>query len=214
MTLEIIALGRSIRERDPARPSWPEVIFSYPGLHAVLWHRLAHGLWRRGLRGFGRFASHLGRMLTGIEIHPGARIGQRLFIDHGMGVVIGETATIGDDVTIYHGVTLGGLSMKAGKRHPDVQDGVIIGAGAQVLGPITVGAGSRIGANSVVVAPVAPHTTVVGIPARCVGEGCPETATVGYGLPAGEADPVGERLATVEAELRALKVLLERRLAG
>ncbi|WP_206930445.1 serine O-acetyltransferase [Roseococcus thiosulfatophilus] len=212
--MEIIALGRSIRERDPARPSWPEVIFSYPGLHAVLWHRLAHWLWRRGLRGLGRFASHLGRMLTGIEIHPGARIGQRLFIDHGMGVVIGETATIGDDVTIYHGVTLGGLSMKAGKRHPDVQDGVIIGAGAQVLGPITLGAGSRIGANSVVVAPVAPHTTVVGIPARCVGEGCPETATVGYGLPAGEADPVGERLATVEAELRALKVLLERRLAG
>ncbi|WP_191082991.1 serine O-acetyltransferase [Roseococcus microcysteis] len=212
--MEIIALGRSIRERDPARPSWPEVIFSYPGLHAVLWHRLAHWLWRRGLRGLGRFASHLGRMLTGIEIHPGARIGQRLFIDHGMGVVIGETATIGDDVTIYHGVTLGGLSMKAGKRHPDVQDGVVIGAGAQVLGPITLGERSRIGANSVVVAPVAPHTTVVGIPARCVGADCPDTATVGYGLPAGEADPVGERLATVEAELRALKVLLERRLAG
>lgn len=214
MTLEIIALGRSIRARDPARPSWPEVIFSYPGLHAVLWHRLAHRLWGWGLRGLGRFASHLGRMLTGIEIHPGARIGQRLFIDHGMGVVIGETATIGDDVTIYHGVTLGGLSMKAGKRHPDVQDGVIIGAGAQVLGPITVGEGSRIGANSVVVAPVLPHTTVVGIPARCVGEGCPETATVGYGLPEGEADPVGERLAAMEAELRALKVQLERRLAG
>lgn len=212
--MEIITLGRSIRERDPARPSWPEVIFSYPGLHAVLWHRLAHWLWRRGLRGLGRFTSHLGRMLTGIEIHPGARIGQRLFIDHGMGVVVGETATIGDDVTIYHGVTLGGLSMKAGKRHPDVEDGVIIGAGAQVLGPITLGAGSRIGANSVVVAAVAPHTTVVGIPARCVGEGCPETATVGYGLPAGEADPVGERLAVVEAELRALKVMLERRLAG
>ncbi len=200
MTLEIIALGRSIRARDPALPSWPEVIFSYPGLHAVLWHRLAHRLWRWGLRGLARFASHLGRMLTGIEIHPGARIGLRLFIDHGMGVVIGETATIGDDVTIYHGVTLGGLSMKAGKRHPDVQDNVIIGAGAQVLGPITVGEGSRIGANSVVVAPVLPHTTVVGIPARCVGEGCPETATVGYGLPEGEADPVGERLAVMEAE--------------
>jgi serine O-acetyltransferase len=214
VTLEIIALGRSIRARDPALPSWPEVIFSYPGLHAVLWHRLAHRLWRWGLRGLARFTSHLGRMLTGIEIHPGARIGQRLFIDHGMGVVIGETATIGDDVTIYHGVTLGGLSMKAGKRHPDVQDGVIIGAGAQVLGPITVGEGSRIGANSVVVAPVLPHTTVVGIPARCVGEGCIETATVGYGLPAGEADPVGERLAAMEAELRALKVQLERRLAG
>ena len=212
--MEIIALGRSIRERDPAQPSWGEVIFSYPGLHAVLWHRLAHRLWRWRLRGLARFTSHLGRMLTGIEIHPGARIGQRLFIDHGMGVVIGETATIGDDVTIYHGVTLGGLSMKAGKRHPDVHDGVIIGAGAQVLGPITLGAGARIGANSVVVAPVLPRTTVVGIPARCVGEGCPETATVGYGLPAGEADPVGERLASLEAELRALKSLLERRLVG
>jgi serine O-acetyltransferase len=214
MTLEIITLGRSIRARDPALPSWPEVIFSYPGLHAVLWHRLAHRLWGWGLRGSGRFASHLGRMLTGIEIHPGARVGQRLFIDHGMGVVIGETATIGDDVTIYHGVTLGGLSMKAGKRHPDVQSGVIIGAGAQVLGPITVGEGARIGANSVVVAPVDAHTTVVGIPARCVGDGCPETATVGYGLPEREADPVGERLATLEAELRALKVQFERRLAG
>lgn len=214
MTLEIIALGRSIRARDPALPSWPEVIFSYPGLHAVLWHRLAHRLWGWGLRGLARFTSHLGRMLTGIEIHPGARIGQRLFIDHGMGVVIGETATIGDDVTIYHGVTLGGLSMKAGKRHPDVQDGVIIGAGAQVLGPITVGAGARIGANSVVVAPVVAHTTVVGIPARCVGEDCPETATVGYGLPEREADPVGERLAALETELRALKVQMERRLAG
>lgn len=214
MTLEIITLGRSIRARDPALPSWPEVIFSYPGLHAVLWHRLAHRLWGWGLRGLARFTSHLGRMLTGIEIHPGARIGQRLFIDHGMGVVIGETATIGDDVTIYHGVTLGGLSMKAGKRHPDVQDNVIIGAGAQVLGPITVGEGSRIGANSVVVAPVLPHTTVVGIPARCVGEGCPETATVGYGLPEGDADPVGERLTALEAELRALRAQLELRRAG
>lgn len=214
MTLEIITLGRSIRARDPALPSWPEVIFSYPGLHAVLWHRLAHRLWGWGLRGLARFTSHLGRMLTGIEIHPGARIGQRLFIDHGMGVVIGETATIGDDVTIYHGVTLGGLSMKAGKRHPDVQDNVIIGAGAQVLGPITVGEGSRVGANSVVVAPVLPHTTVVGIPARCVGEGCPETATVGYGLPEGDADPVGERLTALEAELRALRAQLELRRAG
>ena len=214
MTLEIITLGRSIRARDPALPSWPEVIFSYPGLHAVLWHRLAHRLWGWGLRGLARFTSHLGRMLTGIEIHPGARIGQRLFIDHGMGVVIGETATIGDDDTIYHGVTLGGLSMKAGKRHPDVQDNVIIGAGAQVLGPITVGEGSRVGANSVVVAPVLPHTTVVGIPARCVGEGCPETATVGYGLPEGDADPVGERLTALEAELRALRSQLELRRAG
>ncbi|WP_051212945.1 serine O-acetyltransferase [Rubritepida flocculans] len=211
MTLEIIELGRAIRARDPARPSWPEVIFSYPGLHAVLWHRLAHRLWRWGLRGLARFVSHLGRMLTGIEIHPGARIGRRLFIDHGMGVVIGETAVIGDDVTIYHGVTLGGLSLKPGKRHPDVLDGAVIGAGAQVLGPITVGRGARVGANAVVVSDVAAGTTVVGIPARCVGEGCPETATVGYGLPSGEADPVGERLARLEAELRALRAELARR---
>ncbi len=209
MTPEIVELGRSIRARDPARPSWFEVIFSYPGLHAVLWHRLAHRLWGWGLRGLARFTSHLGRMLTGIEIHPGARIGRRLFIDHGMGVVIGETATIGNDVTIYHGVTLGGLSLKPGKRHPDVADGAILGAGAQVLGPITVGEGARVGANSVVVNNVLPLTTVVGIPARCVGEGCLETPTVGYGLPAGEADPLGERMAAIEAELRALRAQLE-----
>jgi serine O-acetyltransferase len=209
--MELLELARSIRERDPARPSWAEAIFSYPGLHAVLWHRLAHRLWRWGLRGSARFTSHLGRMLTGIEIHPGARIGRRLFIDHGMGVVIGETATVGDDVTIYHGVTLGGLSLKVGKRHPDVLDGAIIGAGAQVLGPITVGRGARVGANAVAVANVAPGTTVVGIPARCVGKGCPETATVGYGLPSGEADPVGERLARLEAELRALRQEMARR---
>jgi serine O-acetyltransferase len=214
MTLEIIELGRSIRERDPARPSWPEVIFSYPGLHAVLWHRLAHRLWTLGLRGLGRFTSHLGRMLTGIEIHPGAKIGRRLFIDHGMGVVIGETATIGDDVTIYHGVTLGGLSLKAGKRHPDVLDGAIIGAGAQVLGPITVGRGARVGANAVAVASVPDGTTVVGIPARCSGPDCPETITVGYGLPAQEIDPVGERLAVLEAEMRAMRVMLEQRRAS
>lgn len=214
MTLEIIELGRSIRERDPARPSWPEVIFSYPGLHAVLWHRLAHRLWTLGLRGFGRFTSHLGRMLTGIEIHPGAKIGRRLFIDHGMGVVIGETATIGDDVTIYHGVTLGGLSLKAGKRHPDVLDGAILGAGAQVLGPITVGRGARVGANAVAVASVPDGTTVVGIPARCSGPDCPDVVTVGYGLPAQEIDPVGERLAALESEMRALRVTLEQRRAG
>jgi len=214
MNLEIIELGRAIRERDPARPSWPEVIFSYPGLHAVLWHRLAHRLYSVGLRGLARFVSHLGRMLTGIEIHPGAKIGRRLFIDHGMGVVIGETATIGDDVTIYHGVTLGGLSLKAGKRHPDVLDGAIIGAGAQVLGPITVGRNARVGANAVAVASVPDNTTVVGIPARCSGPDCLETATVGYGLPAQEIDPVGERLALLEDEVRALRVALEQRRAG
>jgi len=212
--IEIIELGRAIRERDPARPSWPEVIFSYPGLHAVLWHRLAHRLYSAGLRGLARFVSHLGRMLTGIEIHPGAKIGRRLFIDHGMGVVIGETATIGDDVTIYHGVTLGGLSLRAGKRHPDVLDGAILGAGAQVLGPITVGRNARVGANAVAVASVPDNTTVVGIPARCSGPDCPEAATVGYGLPAQEIDPVGERLALLEDEVRALRVILEQRRAG
>lgn len=215
MPLEIIELGRSIRARDPARPSWPEVVFSYPGLHAVLWHRLSHLLWGWGLRGLARFTAHLARMLTGIEIHPGARIGRRLFIDHGMGVVIGATAMVGDDVTIYHGVTLGGLSLKPGKRHPDVLDGAIIGAGAQVLGPITVGRGARVGANAVAVADVAPGTTVVGIPARCVGEGCPggagPTATVGYGLPSGDADPLGERLALLEREVRALRQEVARR---
>ncbi|WP_424813941.1 serine O-acetyltransferase [Roseococcus sp. YIM B11640] len=214
MTLEIIELGRAIRERDPARPSWPEVIFSYPGLHAILWHRLAHRLWTWGFRGLGRFFSHLGRMLTGIEIHPGAKIGRRLFIDHGMGTVIGETATIGDDVTIYHGVTLGGLSLKAGKRHPDVLDGAIIGAGAQVLGPITVGRGSRVGANAVAVAPVEDGTTVVGIPARCTGPDCRKTDTVGYGLPARELDPVGERLSSLEDEVRLLREALTLRRVG
>ena len=203
--MELIELGRAIRERDPAQPSWPEVIFSYPGLHAVLWHRLAHRLWRGGLRGLGRFVSHLARMLTGIEIHPGARIGRRLFIDHGMGTVIGETAEIGDDVLIYHGVTLGGLSLKPGKRHPTVRDRAVIGAGAQVLGPITVGIGARVGANAVAVNDVADHTTVVGIPARCPPAECPEEATVGYGISATNPDPVGDRLAALEAEVRTLR---------
>jgi serine O-acetyltransferase len=203
--VELIELGRAIRERDPARPSWPEVIFSYPGLHAVLWHRLAHRLWRAGLRGLGRFVSHLARMLTGIEIHPGARIGRRLFIDHGMGTVIGETAEIGDDVLIYHGVTLGGLSLKPGKRHPTVRDRAVIGAGAQVLGPITVGIGARVGANAVAVNDVADHTTVVGIPARCPPAERPEEATVGYGISATNPDPVGDRLAALEAEVRTLR---------
>ncbi|WP_207537081.1 serine O-acetyltransferase [Sabulicella rubraurantiaca] len=207
---EMLELGRSIRERDPARPSWGEVVFSYPGLHAVLWHRLAHALWRAGLRGAGRFASHLGRMLTGIEIHPGARIGRRLFIDHGMGVVVGETAEIGDDVLIYHGVTLGGLSLKPGKRHPTIRSGAVIGAGAQVLGPITVGYGARVGANAVAVNDVPDGATVVGIPARCPPSDCGQEPNVGYGLSASNPDPVGERLAALEAEIRRLRAEVER----
>lgn len=164
--IEFVELGRSIRERDPARPSWPEVVFSYPGLHAVLCHRVAHRLWAWGLRGLGRFVSHLGRMLTGIEIHPGARIGRRLFIDHGMGVVIGETAEIGDDVMLYHGVTLGGRTRNGGKRHPTLGDRVLVGAGAKVLGPITIGAGTAIGANAVVTKDAPADSVLVGVPAK------------------------------------------------
>jgi serine O-acetyltransferase len=153
-------------ERDPAaRNSW-EVITCYPGFHALLVHRLAHWLWGMHLKWLARLVSHLGRFLTGIEIHPGARIGRRFFIDHGMGVVIGETAEIGDDCTLYHGVTLGGTSWNKGKRHPTLGNGVVLGAGAKVLGPITIGDGARVGSNAVVVKSVPPGATAVGIPAR------------------------------------------------
>lgn len=159
-------------ERDPAARNIWEVVFAYPGFHALLFYRLAHFLWGQGLRGLGRFISNLGRFFTGIEIHPAAKIGRRFFIDHGMGVVIGETAEIADDVTIYQGVTLGGTSLKKGKRHPTVEDCVIIGAGATVLGPVTIGRNSRIGAGSVVVGAVPANSTVVGIPGKVVaGEG-------------------------------------------
>jgi len=203
--MEAIELARVIRSRDPARPSWPEAFLCYAGLHAVLWHRMAHGLWRLGLRGPARIVSHLGRFLTGIEIHPGARIGRRLFIDHGMGVVIGETAEIGDDVLIYHGVTLGGLSGQPGKRHPTIGSSVAIGAGAQVLGPITVGEGARIGANAVVTKDVPANCTVVGIPAKPPAGSICIDPTVGYGITHPEDDPVGEQLAAMRAELAALR---------
>jgi serine O-acetyltransferase len=155
-------------ERDPAARSTWEVITCYPGFHALLIHRLAHAFWRMRLRWLGRFASHLSRFLTGIEIHPGAKIGRRAFIDHGMGVVIGETAELGDDCTLYHGVTLGGTTWNKGKRHPTLGRGVVIGAGAKVLGPIVVGDGARIGSNAVVVKDVPPGATAVGIPARII----------------------------------------------
>ena len=163
---------RVVFDRDPAARNHWEVFLSYPGLHALVIYRLAHFLWLKRLRGLGRFVSHIGRFLTGIEIHPGARIGRRFFIDHGMGVVIGETSEIGDDVTIYQGVTLGGISLKKEKRHPTVEDYVIIGAGATVLGPVTIGRSSKIGSGSVVVHPVPPNSTVVGIPGKVVeGDG-------------------------------------------
>ena len=159
---------RSIFDRDPAaRTSW-EVLTCYPGLHAIILHRLAHGLWVRGFYWFGRFISHCARFLTGIEIHPGATIGRRFFIDHGMGVVIGETAVIGDDVTLYHGVTLGGTSWNKGKRDPTLADGVVVGAGAQILGPITIGEGAKVGSNAVVVKDVPEGATAVGNPARII----------------------------------------------
>lgn len=161
--------------RDPAARSRAELLLAYPGLHAVWLHRLAHRLWQRpGLRLPARVLSNVNRSLTGIEIHPGARIGRRFFIDHGMGVVIGETAEVGDDVMLYHGVTLGGRSANRGKRHPTIEDGVTIGAGARVLGAVRIGAGSQVGANSVVVKDVPAGVVVVGVPGRVRGEGTPE----------------------------------------
>ena len=156
----------AIRSKDPAARSALDIWLSYPGFHAVRLHRVANALWRGGFRRSGRWVSHLSRFLTGIEIHPAARIGRRLFIDHGMGVVIGETAEIGDDVTLYHGVTLGGTSLQVGKRHPTLEDGVVVGAGAKILGAFTVGKNAKIGSNSVVTKPVPPGVTAIGNPAR------------------------------------------------
>jgi serine O-acetyltransferase len=157
---------QAVFERDPAARTWWEVLTTYPGLHAIWFHRAAHWLWTHHLRWPGRLLSHAARWLTGIEIHPGATIGPGFFIDHGMGVVIGETAEVGPNVTLYHGVTLGGTSWHKGKRHPTLMEGVVVGAGAKVLGPITIGARTRIGANAVVVKDVPPDSVVVGIPGR------------------------------------------------
>lgn len=159
---------RCVFDRDPAARNAFEVLTTYPGLHALLFHRFAHAIWNIGLRWLARVISAISRWLTGIEIHPGAKIGRRFFIDHGMGVVIGETAEIGDDCTLYHGVTLGGTSWEKGKRHPTLKNNVVVGAGAKVLGPIVLGEGVRIGSNAVVVKDVAPGSTVVGVPGRVV----------------------------------------------
>ncbi len=202
---------RAYQTRDPAARSAATILFCYPGLHATLWHRLAHALWRRGFFFAGRAVSHWSRFLTGIEIHPGAEIGRRLVIDHGMGVVIGETAEIGDDVHLYHQVTLGGTSSARGKRHPTLGHGVIVGAGAKILGAITIGDNARVGANAVVLEPVPADTTVVGIPARPVErkplKARPDPCFDAYGTPAeGVLDPVEseiERLRTELAELEA-----------
>ncbi|MEK7769449.1 MAG: serine O-acetyltransferase [candidate division NC10 bacterium] len=157
---------RTVLERDPAARSALEVLLCYPGVHAIWHHRLAHRLWRRGWLTTARFVSHLSRFATGIEIHPAARLGDGLFIDHGMGVVIGETAEVGENVTLLQGVTLGGTSLKREKRHPTLADNVVVGAGAKILGALTIGAGSRIGAGSVVVREVPENSVVVGVPGR------------------------------------------------
>ena len=194
---------QAYRERDPAARSSLEVILCYPGLHALLWHRAAHVLWRRGFRLLARCFAHLGRMLTGIEIHPAAKIGRRLIIDHGMGVVIGETAELGDDVYLYHQVTLGGVSSERGKRHPTLGNNVIVGAGAKILGGFTVGDNARVGANAVVVGPVAANTTVVGIPARPLDRHTDRKPLFdAYGMPTDcELDPLLRDLEQMRAEL-------------
>ena len=157
---------QAVKERDPAAVTTWSVLLNYPGLHAVWWHRQHHWLWKRGRRGLARWWSQVARFCTGIEIHPGATIGERFFIDHGMGVVVGETTVIGNDVTLYQGVTLGGTGKERGKRHPTLQDCVVVGVGAAVLGDITIGRGTRVGGGAVVVNDVPPNCTVVGIPSR------------------------------------------------
>ncbi len=177
-------------ERDPAARNTWEVITCYPGFHALLMHRVAHCLWGAGFKWLGRYVSHCARWLTGIEIHPGATIGRRFFIDHGMGVVIGETAEIGDDCTLYHGVTLGGTSWNKGKRHPTLGTGVVIGAGAKVLGPILIGDHAKIGSNAVVVKAVPPGATAVGIPARVVEAQESNGRFAAYAVGRDENDPL------------------------
>lgn len=202
----------AIRQRDPAARGAVETALTYPGLHALVAHRLAHGLWRLGWRSPARVISYLARMVTGIDIHPGARIGSGTFIDHGSGVVIGETAELGQDVTLYHGVTLGGVSWSAGKRHPSLGDRVMVGAGAKILGPITIGAGARIGANSVVVEAVPAEATVVGIPARVVQTEAPPSNDP-FRVPLDHhliPDPVGRTLARLADRI----AFLEARLAA
>ena len=208
---------RTYRERDPAARSSLEVLLCYPGLHAVLWHKLSHALWGAGLYLLARFSSHLARWATGIEIHPAAKLGRRLVIDHGMGVVIGETAEIGDDCYLYHQVTLGVARTQGGKRHPTIGNNVIIGAGAKVLGPITVGDNARVGSNAVVLDPVQADTTVVGIPAREVDRslvrdrGSRNRSFDPYGIPCdGSLDPVLRDLDQMHCELAELEARIAR----
>lgn len=204
----------AVFDRDPAARSRLEVILCYPGIHAVLYYRLSNWLWRKRWKLLARFISQMARFLTGIEIHPGATIGERFFIDHGMGVVIGETASIGNDVTMYHDVTLGGTSFSKGIRHPQIGNDVIIGAGAQLLGPISVGDGARIGSNAVVVKDVPVAATMVGVPARQV---MPKVALVteeaafdAYGTEQGEMqDPIVKQMEALMNEIASLRRKVE-----
>lgn len=203
-----------ILARDPAARTRLEVVLTYPGFHAILLYRLAHFLWVGcHAKLLARVISYLARSLTGIEIHPAAVIGKQCFIDHGQGVVIGETSVIGDRVTLYHDVTLGGTSLLKTKRHPTLEDDVVIGAGAQVLGPITIGKGAHVGANAVVVKDVAPGTSVVGIPAREI-VGAAHDSFSAYGLSQGLNDPAEQEFNTLKARFDALEKLLRERKEG
>lgn len=196
-------------KKDPAARNFWEVLLCYPGVHALIGYRFNHWLWNHNLKLVARFLSYLVRWLTGIEIHPAAKIGRRFFIDHGMGVVIGETSEIGDNVFMYHGATLGGLSMKKGKRHPTIRDNVVIGAGAQVLGPVTVGNNSKIGSGSVVVQSVPEYSTVIGVPGRVVFSGISadfEDLEETFSDPMAQAiEAVLDRLPQMEKDIRSLK---------
>ncbi len=196
-------------ERDPAARTPLEVLLTYPGLHALLFHRVSHWMWGRKLRLSARVLSHLGRFVTGVEIHPGATIGRRFFIDHGMGVVIGETTQIGDNVTLYHGVTLGGVSTHRGKRHPTIEDNVVIGTGSRIMGPLTVGRDSKIGAGSVVIRSVPPNSTVVGVPGRVVSRSGAPAAGVDLAHDA-LPDPEWQEIEHLTGEIEALRRRVER----
>jgi serine O-acetyltransferase len=201
---------RAVKERDPASRNWLEIVLCYPGLWAVWGHRVAHVLWRWRLKLLARLLSQVMRSITGIEIHPGATIGPGLFIDHGMGVVVGETAELGSDVTLYQGVTLGGTSLEKGKRHPTLGDRVVVGAGAKILGAITIGEGSRVGANAVVVKPVPEDVVVVGVPGEVVEPG----RTHLHGVPDLEHGQLPDVLGEAVADLAKRLTDLERRLDG
>ncbi len=211
---------QSVFHRDPAARNAFEILTCYPGLHAVWFHRLAHGLWRRNWKWLARVISNLSRWFTGIEIHPGAKIGRRFFIDHGVGIVIGETAEVGDDVTLYQGVTLGGTSWDKGKRHPTLEDGVVVGAGAKVLGPFIVGAGAKIGSNAVVTKAVPAGATAVGIPGRIVVKATDELDAKrqqiaerfgfdAYGMSEDMPDPVARSIGHILDHLEAVEERLE-----